>query len=333
MPRGLPLAILLTSAAVAGCGEDQGGGPVAGRHCDAVASPETADGPATVQQLLSRLGPGEVGCLREGTYAEDDEISIATPEVTLASYPGERATIVGRVLVEEQGRGTRIEGLELDGRNSEALPSPTVNASGVVIADNDITNRNTGICVHVSDYEGVPIPAGVVIEGNRIHGCGELPATNRHHGIYLDAAREATIRDNLIYDNADRGVQLYPDADGTTVTGNVIDGNGEGLIFGGDEDDSSDDNLVTGNTITNSRVRYNVEANWPGPVGTGNLLRGNCVSGGAMDNGEGGIESPPEGFTAEDNLTAAPGYADPDAGDFRLAEDSPCLDVLDASFE
>ena len=41
------------------------------------------------------------------------------------------------------------------------------------------------------------------------------------------------IRDNWIYDNADRGVQLYPDADGTVVTGNVIDGNGEGVIFGG----------------------------------------------------------------------------------------------------
>ena len=73
-----------------------------------------------------------------------------------------------------------------------------------------------------------------MIEHNRIHDCGVLPATNLDHGIYVAEADHTVIRRNLIYDNADRGVQLYPDADGTVVTGNVIDGNGEGVIFGGD---------------------------------------------------------------------------------------------------
>ena len=74
----------------------------------------------------------------------------------------------------------------------------------------------------------------MVIEGNRIHDCGELPAANHDHGIYVGNAAGRSIRDNWIYDNADRGIQLYPDADRTAITGNVIDGNGQGVIFGGE---------------------------------------------------------------------------------------------------
>ena len=51
-----------------------------------------------------------------------------------------------------------------------------------------------------------------MIEHNRIHDCGELPATNFDHGVYVAEARDTVIRDNWIYSNADRGVQLYPDA-------------------------------------------------------------------------------------------------------------------------
>ena len=69
---------------------------------------------------------------------------------------------------------------------------------------------------------------GTVIERNRIHNCGQLPPTNHHHGIYVEASDGARITDNWIYDNADRGVQLFPDAQGTYIARNVIDGNGQG---------------------------------------------------------------------------------------------------------
>ena len=45
---------------------------------------------------------------------------------------------------------------------------------------------------------------------------------------------DTIVRDNWIYDNTDRGIQLYPDADGSTITGNVIDSNGEGIVFAGE---------------------------------------------------------------------------------------------------
>ena len=73
-----------------------------------------------------------------------------------------------------------------------------------------------------------------MIERNRIHNCGQLPPTNHHHGIYVEASDGARITDNWIYDNADRGIQLFPDAQGTYVARNVIDGNGQGVIFSRD---------------------------------------------------------------------------------------------------
>jgi hypothetical protein len=45
-----------------------------------------------------------------------------------------------------------------------------------------------------------------------------------------------------IYDNADRGSHLYPDADDTLVANNITDGKGEGTIFSGLGDQASSDN-------------------------------------------------------------------------------------------
>ena len=97
--------------------------------------------------------------------------------------------------------------------------------------------------------------SGTVIERNRIHNCGQLPPTNHHHGIYVEASNGARITDNWIYDNADRGVQLFPDAQKSYVARNVIDGNGEGVVFSR----KSAGNIVEHNVISNPVVRYNVE--------------------------------------------------------------------------
>jgi hypothetical protein len=135
------------------------------------------------------------------------------------------------------------------------------------------------------------------------------------------------IRGNLIYDNADRGIQFYPDAKDSLVTNNVIDGNGEGVIFssetGGGEYSApyaSSGNLVARNIISNSRVRHNVEAFWAGPVGTGNVVRDNCLWNGAQGN----VDLSAGGFVASSNVVADPEFVDREAGDFRLEPGSSC---------
>ena len=199
----------------------------------------------------------------------------------------------------------------------------------MVLSGNDITNHHTEICVLVGSSDSWGRAHRTLIEGNRIHACGELPSTNMDHGIYLAASDDAVVRDNLIYDNADRGIQLYPDAQGTSVTGNVIDGNGEGVIFAGDDTTESSNNVVENNVITNSKIRDNVDSHWPGRVGTGNLVRNNCIGGGAYDDGSGGIiKGSNVGFTTGDNLLKAPAFTNAPTGDFSLPASNPCASIL-----
>ncbi|MFN8113683.1 MAG: right-handed parallel beta-helix repeat-containing protein [Solirubrobacterales bacterium] len=265
--------------------------------CDLVASPTGSDSAAgtaaeplrSAQRLVDSLQPGQTGCLRAGTYDTDAEIKLSVPGITLTAYPGEQATLRGRLWVADGSTGSTVSGLNLDGRNDRDLPSPTINGDDVVLSGNDITNHHTSICLSIGSLDTYGRAQNTLVEDNRIHDCGVLPATNYDHGIYVAAADDTVIRGNWIYDNADRGVQLYPDAQRTLVTGNVIDGNGSGVIFSGGEGTASSDNVVEHNVITNSRVRDNVESYWGnGPVGNGNVVRENCIG------GDGG-GPPPEG--------------------------------------
>jgi parallel beta-helix repeat protein len=310
--------------------------------CDLVVASNGSDSAAgtegsplkTVKALLTDLDSGQTGCVRAGTYVET-QFLVKTPNVTLMSYPGERATLRGQLRFNVTAVGSSAERLNLDGRNPDTTLGPLIYADRVVLSGNDITNQHTGICVHVDDYSSADPPRGVVIEDNVIHDCGELPATNHHHGIYVANARGTIIRDNLIYGNADRGVQLYPDADNSVVTGNIIDGNGEGVIFGGGSGSSSDNNLVTGNVITNSTIRFNIESHWQGTTGSGNVARDNCVwtaqrgyRGGVPEGS--GIQAM-SGARAENNVIANPGYAKPGTGNYTVSASSPCAKVLSGS--
>jgi len=331
----IALAVLAVTIVIASGSEAAS----AASGCSLVAAPSGSDSaPGTeaaplrsAGALLDRLQSGQTGCLRAGTYV-DRQFLVRTPGVTLTSYPGERATLRGQLRFNYTAKGSVAENLNLDGRNVDNLLGPLIYADGVVLRGNEITNEHTAICVHVDAYSSAPAPRGVVIENNVIHDCGQLPATNHQHGIYVGKAEGTVIRGNVIYGNADRGVQLYPDADGSVVTGNVIDGNGQGVIFGGGPSSSSDNNLVANNVITGSTIRYNIESHWQGPVGSGNVARDNCVWTQRTDfyggSPEGSGIQKMTGARAEGNIVANPGYAAARAGNFSLDPGSPCSDVV-----
>jgi parallel beta-helix repeat protein len=299
--------------------------------CDRVAStrgsdsnPGTAAKPfRTPQRLIDSLSTGQTGCLRAGTYSQDSIRFRQATGVTLTSYPGERARVVGRLYIPTDR--VKVANLNLDGRNSRGLPSPTIDGDDVVIQDNDITNGHTkGSCVTPSPWGG-RFPEGVVILRNRIHNCGRLPATNLDHGIYFNATGGA-IESNVIYDNADQGIALYPAPKGTVVRGNTIDGNGEGILFAGGVRDHTDLTLVTGNIVSNSKLRWNIESYWENEAGFANVVAGNCLWATNPDpyyNARGGVSNG-EGFTPAANRTADPRYRNRAAKDFRLQPGSPC---------
>ena len=324
MIRVAAVAALLALVAVTAARESAGGS-----ECDRYAAaagrdawPGSSTRPyRTVRKLVGALRPGEVGCLR-GSFRED--VTIRKSGITLASDPDRgRATLRGRLFVADTANDVTVRGLLLDGRpverpEEEQLPSPTIMGDRAWFVDNEVTNANTGICFVLGSGE-FGTARGTVIERSRVHHCGRLPPTNHDHGIYVAIARDTVIRDNVIHANADRGVQLYPDADRTLVEHNVIDGNGTGVLFSGDAGGASSANVVRDNVITNSTVRYDVTAFWEQPVGSGNVVEGNCVWGGKL----GEVEDI-EGFSTRGNLVADPRYADRTAGNFRLAEGSPC---------
>ena len=306
-------------------------------RCDKVAAPSGSDSangsPATPLRttgaLANGLAPGQVGCLRAGVYGGGLRVNhggVAGAPIGLRSYPGEHAVITGRIYVPAGSNYVSFEGLSLDGnyQSSERLPSPTVNANHVTFESDDVTNDHTGICFDIGSATW-GFADSTVIAHNRIHDCGVLPSTNQQHGIYVQDATNTQIVGNVIVNNVDRGIQLYPNSTGAVITGNVIANNGEGVIFSG-EGASSNGNLVEHNLIVNSRIRRDVESWYPSgtPRGVGNLVRANCVS-------TRGIDTSTGGFSVQGNVTAsASELIATGEGGYSAAPGSACADVLGA---
>jgi parallel beta-helix repeat protein len=347
MSGTLRACLAASASALAIAAASVGTATAEGVDCDRVAAPGgsdsaagTADAPfATAQKLVKSLDPGQTGCLRGGTYREENVYvpsggSGEDSRVVIRSYPGERATIAGRLTVTQDADYITFEQLNLDGHDGapcsssecDVLPSPTVNGDHVIFQDNDVTNRHAGICFNLG-HPGYGRPQGAIIQRNRIHDCGRInPVSNHDHGIYLAYTDDAKILNNVIYDNADRGIQLYPDAQHTLIRGNVIDGNGEGVIFSGAGDSASNNNILENNVITNSRIRHDVESWYPDIEGVGNKVRNNCVYGGKQ-----GPLASEYGFEIYANLKVDPQYVNRAGKNFTLKAGSPCAAVLDGA--
>src|SRR6185295_17333372 len=139
--------------------------PAAAAPCARVAAPSGSDSaPGTdaqpfrsVQRLADSLGTGQTGCLRVGTYSGNVKVSrggASGAPITLTSYPGERATIAGKLWIADSANFVTVASLNLDGRNAGDLPSPEVNGDDAVFADNDVTTSNSAICFNLgaTDY-------------------------------------------------------------------------------------------------------------------------------------------------------------------------------------
>jgi parallel beta-helix repeat protein len=307
--------------------------------CNKVASPtgsDTASGTLsapyrTAQALANSLQPGQVGCLRAGTYAGGIRFGHgggAGSPLVVRSYPGETALVTGRVYVPRGSDYVTVADLNLNsaGQSEGPLPSPTIDSNNATFEGDDVTNEHTGICFALGS-EGWGVANNTTIADDHIHDCGLMPAANHDHGIYVDDAVNTHIVGNLIDHNADRGIQLYPSSTDALITNNVISENGEGIIFSGEGGVSSSGNVVEHNLVVNSLVRQDIESWYPAgtPVGVGNVVRDNCVS-------SRGINTSAGGFTATGNVTArASELVATSEGGYRPASGSTCAGVVSAT--
>ena len=304
--------------------------------CDRVAAPSGSDSAAgtvaaplrTAQALANALAPGQVGCLRAGSYGGGLRVNHggnAGAPLTLRSYPGEQAQITGRFYIPRGSDYVTIADLHLNGnlQSGQPLPSPSINANHATFEGDDVTNEHTEICFDIGS-ETWGAADSTVLAGNRIHDCGVLPSTNEDHGIYLQDATNTHIVGNLIDHNADRGIQFYPSAQGSVVTGNVIAANGEGLDFSGDYGVASNGNVVEHNLIVGSTIRHDVESWYPAgnPIGVGNVVQNNCLS-------TRGVSTLGGGFTARANVTASSAeLLGGEGGNYQPAPGSTCAAVV-----
>ena len=306
--------------------------------CDRFASPRgknsapgTRQRPVrTAHRLVRALRPGDRGCFRRGRYGFG-LLNVNKPRVTLAPYRGAPVKLHGDIKVLPGGVGSAILGLRLNGAGGKHEIGPRIYADNVLLRGNVITNHHQGICVQLSSYFSQPAPRGVQINRNRIHDCGRLPATNHDHGIYVAQGQRTSITNNWIYDNADRGIQLYPGAQDSVVRKNVIDSNGQGVSIGGRGGLCANGNNVARNVIANARIGWNVYSNTQGSACAGNVVRRNCVyAGKALDHFglNGGVQTPSRNFAAEVNRIARPRYRGRDRGDLRLRQGSRCARLL-----
>lgn len=283
----------------------------------------------TAQKLVDSLNAGDIGCLNRGTY--DQRIlalrhsGTSGSGIVLRSTPGQRALVTGQIWVSEGANFVTVAHLDHDATFDESWPrpSPVINGDDSLFYDIDVWSDN-GVCFYIGDQEW-GLAHRTVLRRNHIHDCGQ-PGSNKRHGIYLAQGVDTLIEQNWIYDNPDRGIQFYPNATGTVVRGNVIDNNGEGIIFSGAYGWAASGNRVEGNYITNSHFRNDVESWYPdgNPLGVGNTVEGNCVYGGRF----GTIDTSAGGFTERGNAITDPLYADAAVHDWRVRADSPCATLV-----
>jgi Right handed beta helix region len=330
----LAVGILLAAAACGGARKQQAAPPPAAhRHPAApAASRPRPKLPAGCTRLvrpgdglsraLNRAAPGSTVCLASGDYAVRSltirRSGRAGARITVRSAsPSRPATIHGAIFLANSANYWTFEDLRLDSRNPWNLPSPMISGDHSVWRRLDVTNDHAGagtsgggICFSLGQTETWGFAADTIIEDSRIHDCGI--SDNHNHGVYVVATSGWTIiRDNWIYRNGDRGIQLYPDARNVLISHNLIDGNGSGIIFSGRASMTSRDNVVVGNIISNSRNRWNVESWYPDgtPVGIGNVVTHNCLWASNANpeyDARGGV-APAVGFTvAPTNVTQRP---------------------------
>jgi chitodextrinase len=274
--------------------------------------------------FFNRLSPGDVGCLRGGTYGGASVYSDFTKSgsssapITLQSYPGETATLQGYNAID--GSYVTFTKLKIDNTNTFTGSSEcggryesfTLAGSNIVLDHNEITasdisHSSNGVYVTGSNEE---------IRFNKIHGVGACQ--NFDHGIYVGHGAGTQIRGNWIWNIPHGwGVQVYPSSSGVHAYSNVIDRAQNGFVLCS----TGSNNLIEHNVVANSIGGPGALTSGCGPQASST---GNVVSNNDQWNNPGGLGSV-SGITYSGNISADPGFVDTASNDYKTLSTSPLL--------
>lgn len=282
----------------------------------------------TIAKALASAAPGQIITVRGGAYPEwltfSRSGSSANP-ITLTSYPGERATVTGRLKI--TGSYIRVSGLRFEGGTAANASDVLVYVSGgdhVEVSNSELTGAAMS-AVYVGDPGNGADSFHFV--SNRVHDNGTH--YNLDHGIYCGTARGALIANNLFERSYAYGIHLYPDCDGAVVTQNTVVGSGRSGIIVGGESTTADGNVVVNNVVA-FNADYGVRSYWGGPTGSNNVVRDNLFFGNPAGNLASG--SLAAGLSYIDNVVADPLFVNRQGGNYQLAAGSPALSRAVAAY-
>src|SRR5436305_1968889 len=256
--------------------------------CDRVAAPWGSDARgrgtmrrpfASILKLDRSLRPGQTGCLRAGTYGGvRSHYRIArggTPSrrITLRSYPGETATVVGWLDVEASY--TTLSHLRIDGSNTFYRQRRDGTTCRYPVSEGLAFGGHDDIFQYNDYFQSVPAlrgngigigwwgePDNTVIRYNKIHDVGGCDFYD--HLIYLAHGNNVQIYDNWLWNDAHGwGIKLDPGPTNARIWGNVIDAAGSGFNFGNSGGyEPTAGNRVYRNDVINSVGIVNPDIGW-----------------------------------------------------------------------
>lgn len=204
------------------------------------ANPGTLAAPlATPGRALQLAGPGDTILLRGGTYTITRSLQITQPGLTIRSYSGEYARIVGGTsdlthltsVIVVYAERVRIENLEVQGASYYGIklddyygPQP-----GIIIR---------GVFVHHTGRDGIKVQSadGVLIEHSEIAFSGVREPSNAE-GIDVMSTLGATIRGNYVHDIATNGIFVKAGTRQALVDSNRVERTGySGILLGSESD-------------------------------------------------------------------------------------------------
>lgn len=331
--RVLPIVAAAGAFVAAALSGAASGSPSAAR-CNLWAAPSGIDtNPGTqvapfltLTKLAATLAPGQTGCLPAGTSFPTREVITAVgtraARITITSAPGgARAILADGIETTQATRFLTLTNLAIGALDD----SPNRNVAGTVVlrgystalTRSDVgpgTLKEAGRSCVLLDHAG-----SALIDGNVLHECNGASPSLYGAGVLASIAVGARIHDNVIYGNVGGdAIAFSPNAQVSRARFNLIVDNLGGIYFGGDTKVASRDTLVEQNVITGSS-RFDVHSAYGSnrPVGSGNVVRRNCIW------SPGAVTAAGAGFRVGANRNVNPRVVK-GQGTYRLAASSPC---------
>jgi hypothetical protein len=253
--------------------------------------------------LASRLQPGQTGCLVAGAIFNEHVVinrgGRAGRPIRIITAGPRRATITGIVRIRAANVILAKVSVLGDGAAFGAIVTATgdrVQLLRLSVSGPGYLNRRVA-CIAVKDGA-----RGVVIQHNEVHDCSRSSTRGSFaSGIVVANARGTRVLDNYVWHIPGDGIVLAPNADGTLVSHNVVDGNVNAIFLGGNRRYASSGNTIAQNVLSNSG-KWNVHSLFLGAAGRGNAVTGNCVWHGFRSNFSG------RGFAQYGNRFTSPRF-------------------------